>query len=786
MVTPSGVLVGSATAQDGFDQCPVDPADVGLVLDRSGSMTGEPIEAARDGASHLASGLTAEHQSGLVSYSSSATLDDPMSFDHASTVSAIESLTAGGSTATGDAIDLSHDDFQNNARTGVRDVMILLTDGITNTGSDPVVQAQQAKDDDIEIYAIGLGSNVNEQELREIATSPDHFHQPQTTDDLLAVFDELLRELVPVPDNRGTSTAVHAELSVPANPELDVVRSEAGPGDDHATDELQHVDLPAPLDGHVKLANGTAATSAATGERTAFAEQTISELVLFGGDVRVENLHAVARAETLSGETSTDASESEMADVTVQGQQLGPDVPANTEIPLDGYGTLILKEVRTDSTADKHSEVQVNMVHLVLDDARVRGELVVGQAYAATTCDPSIGTLIGFEDNDAGTGTDAGDTPDQATGLDDPALVQGRLVDPGDRSDHYAVQVEPGEKIQAEMLPSTRAEVETNGTVDGTSTSAHAPNFDLYLREPGTYQVREQSTLLLSSPERVELNVDTAGLWILEVRRSAGHGNYTLSTTVSPVPLLDQNDGLSGADAPDACPNAVDIESGLHPGVLKGDDYNDFYRIPADIGDLFTAALKPTEDADGANFDLYLYDGDCHLLQSSTLGSGLVPKGTPDPVTMLPVAVSQDYFLEVRRVNGIGNYYLTVDVQDPQPTVGPLDAEPSGDAGSGPSEATPVERPVAAQGSFPDDDHEDWYSFDAEAGENLTVTMKPSETSDFDIALVDPDGNVQASSQLPSSAPEGIVHEVETSGTWYLVVDRDTGGGDYLFTIAGA
>lgn len=785
MIVPTTWTPGGAAqiVDDEFTQCPVQPVDIGLVIDRSGSMTGEPIDAAREGGKLLVENLTGVHQSGLTSYNHQATLDDPMSFDHASTITAIESLTAGGATATGDAIDVSHSDFLNNRRPNIRHTMIVLTDGFTNSGSDPVTQAQQAKADGIEIFSIGLGSNVNEQELREIATDDDHFYHPQDTDELIAVFEEILLDLVPVPKNRAHSTAVHSEVSVPANPVVDLVHTNATGDDEVEKDKLNETTLSAPIDGRVTVMNGSAATTSSTGERTATARQTIANVTLLDGQIRIRGLHAVAEAVTVSGETIVDASRSSFDDVIVQGNDLSQPVPPNTEIPLPGIGVLVLNEVTTTKQDEKAGEVLVNMVHLVVDNAQMRGEVIIGQAYAATSCDPAVGTLTETFDNDAGTGEDAGDTPGTATSVDDPTVFQGRMVDDGDDADHYAVEVEPGEKIQATVLPSTRAHVTSNGTVDGTTVDPGIPDMDLVLREPGTFAVREESRLPASAPDRVELNVDKAGEWVLGVERAANHGNYTLAITVTPIVLLDQNDALSGADAPDACRDAIDVDDGVHPGVLKDDDYRDFYKVSADIGDLLNGVLKPTEDADGANFDLFLYDSNCQLLQSSELGNNLLPKGTPDAVSLLPVLISQEYIFEVRRINGIGNYYLTTSVQDPQPSAGPLDAENGGDAGDSRSTATPVETPIVAQGEFPDGDDADWYSFEASAGQNITVTATPSAFSDADLRLVGPDGIQRASSTNPATVPESIVHSADTTGTWYLGIERVSGGGTYTFSI---
>lgn len=774
-----------STAQSGSDefaQCPREPVEAGLVIDRSGSMLGDKIDAAKEGSTRLVENLTGIDQSGLVSYSSSATLDKSLSFDHAATISAIDDLTAGGSTATGDAINLSHGDIVDNRRSGVRDVMIVLTDGFTNTGSDPVVEAAEAKDDGIEIFAIGLGSSINEPELREIASEPveDHFYHPLTTEELIEVFEDLADRFRPNPHLGARGVAARAQLSVPANPVVEVVPTRAGPGAGLDQGRLAHADLSGA--GWV-----TAAEAGANGTRTdglvaARGNATVANVSLLGGQIRARALHSVAEATTVSGNSSVETTV-RAADLWVGSEHFTGEIPPNTVVPIPGVGTVILHERHVDRTGEKSGAVLVNAIHVVADNAQVRGDVVVSRAYAGTSCDPPLGALLETHDNDAGTGGDAPDDAGSAHPLTDPALIQGRMQS-GDTSDFYAVHVEPGEKVEAAMTPSSRAKVTADSLTGVPSVLGRLPDFDLHLREPGTFAVRESSTLPASSPERVELNVDQPGWWVLEVRKSLGDGNYTLGTTVTPIPLLPQRDALQAGDASDACEGARPIDQGVHPGVLKGEDRSDWFAIDAEIGDDLAFAVKPAEGADGADFDLFVYDGGCDLIDSSTLGKGLVPKGTPDVVGPMAAQATQTVHVEVRRINGIGNYHLTTIAQDPHPAVPPLDAESDGDAGASPGGANPVADPSVNQGVFPDGDGEDWYSFPAEAGDRIDATLKPGELSDLDLHLVRPDGTTAASSTLSSSLPESVSHVAEADGTWYLRIVRDAGGGDYTFSLA--
>jgi Ca-activated chloride channel family protein len=67
---------------------------------------------------------------------------------------AVQSIKAAGSTATGDAIKAALDSLNGNAPAAV----VLLSDGKSVRGSDPVAAAQEAKQRKIPIYTVALGT----------------------------------------------------------------------------------------------------------------------------------------------------------------------------------------------------------------------------------------------------------------------------------------------------------------------------------------------------------------------------------------------------------------------------------------------------------------------------------------------------------------------------------------------------------------------------------------------------------------------------------------------------
>ena len=55
-------------------------------------------------------------------------------------------------------------------------VIFLITDGQSNWAGDPFVAADCLKDNGYEIFSVGIGPNVDVDELRDVASEPKHKH----------------------------------------------------------------------------------------------------------------------------------------------------------------------------------------------------------------------------------------------------------------------------------------------------------------------------------------------------------------------------------------------------------------------------------------------------------------------------------------------------------------------------------------------------------------------------------------------------------------------------------
>ncbi len=186
------------------------PTDIVLVLDCSGSMSGVPLAAMKEGsdtfiniiqqATDDGSGsgdLGSGTRMGVVSFSSTAVVDAPLTASVSQLKGAVDALTAGGSTNHGDAFAKATQLLETG--TNPVKVMVLFTDGNTTAGPPPAPIAAQARDKGIIIYCIGLvgADGLDVSALNNWATDPDSVHVAiaPTPADLEAIFAELAANL---------------------------------------------------------------------------------------------------------------------------------------------------------------------------------------------------------------------------------------------------------------------------------------------------------------------------------------------------------------------------------------------------------------------------------------------------------------------------------------------------------------------------------------------------------------------------------------------------------------
>lgn len=136
-------------------------------------------------------------RSGLVSFSTSATLRQGLTFDKIAVKNAIDSLTTGGATAIGSGINAANNELTSNGRVGSFWFEILLSDGGENQNSNPIGRANEAKTKNITIYTIGLpGTDFNEILLKDIAYATDgKYYFAPTSNDLTSIYQQIAYEI---------------------------------------------------------------------------------------------------------------------------------------------------------------------------------------------------------------------------------------------------------------------------------------------------------------------------------------------------------------------------------------------------------------------------------------------------------------------------------------------------------------------------------------------------------------------------------------------------------------
>ena len=150
--------------------------DIVHVLDGSGSVGSGgfnvAVNAIADSIDSFSIGAN-ESRVGIIIYHSNANinlrLDESATLGNEGTKARIRSISFpnGGSTRTGIGITAATSHFRSDGHKGNAKVMIVMTDGFSGDGvAGPAIDA---KNNGITIYAIGIGSNIDDAELNQIA-----------------------------------------------------------------------------------------------------------------------------------------------------------------------------------------------------------------------------------------------------------------------------------------------------------------------------------------------------------------------------------------------------------------------------------------------------------------------------------------------------------------------------------------------------------------------------------------------------------------------------------------
>jgi Ca-activated chloride channel homolog len=144
----------------------VDRASIVVVTDHSRSMLAtdvnpDRITAAKTAANTFLDRLPSSVAVGAVTFSDAPDQVIAPTQNHDEARAAINRQEADGATATGDALQTALELLKRSGGTGGRrtfSAIVLLSDGATTTGSDPIAAAEQARAQHVPIYTVSLGT----------------------------------------------------------------------------------------------------------------------------------------------------------------------------------------------------------------------------------------------------------------------------------------------------------------------------------------------------------------------------------------------------------------------------------------------------------------------------------------------------------------------------------------------------------------------------------------------------------------------------------------------------
>ena len=160
------ILVVAAAKPQRTVAVPVERASIMLVTDVSGSMTATDVQpnrlvAAQRAAHRFVAGIPARVNVGVLAFNARPSVLQSPTRDRQAVETAIDRMTPHGGTATGEAIAAATR-LLHNAPAGHRPppaAVVLLSDGASTRGRDPVAAARQARALHIPIYTVVLGTD---------------------------------------------------------------------------------------------------------------------------------------------------------------------------------------------------------------------------------------------------------------------------------------------------------------------------------------------------------------------------------------------------------------------------------------------------------------------------------------------------------------------------------------------------------------------------------------------------------------------------------------------------
>jgi VWFA-related protein len=189
--------------EDGTRELPISVSSVGagfvgmsvcIIMDTSGSMSGNPIEAAKQAAISFVNNLKTEDKAALIRFRETVHIVQHFTDDKNALVGAIKTLYADGYTALYDA--LYKGVAMASTQPGIK-ALVALTDGQDNrsikTAKEVIDYAKSVK---VPVYIIGLGDDINEDVLRLIAKETEgQYYRAPTPAELQKLYESISERL---------------------------------------------------------------------------------------------------------------------------------------------------------------------------------------------------------------------------------------------------------------------------------------------------------------------------------------------------------------------------------------------------------------------------------------------------------------------------------------------------------------------------------------------------------------------------------------------------------------
>jgi VWFA-related protein len=158
-----------------------EPLSLAVVIDRSGSMSGEKITRAKESVLRFIALMETGDRAALIAFSDTVALLEPLTSDRDRLTNAVKAIEPEGHTALYDAVAQGAEALKD---VPGRKAVIVLTDGIANRGSIDIDQAiAEAAKGYVSVAVIGLGADVRTSRLERIAheTGGAYFFTPSAS-----------------------------------------------------------------------------------------------------------------------------------------------------------------------------------------------------------------------------------------------------------------------------------------------------------------------------------------------------------------------------------------------------------------------------------------------------------------------------------------------------------------------------------------------------------------------------------------------------------------------------